>query len=147
MTLIVLFRRASRERSQGCRPTPPGSRRRWTRPDLSPVPCDISPVTNTLYPPPLILTKYTAVMQHIQTFRYYCILTTVPHMMQCLCIRVPAERPVCCCSVQRLPAPCLPVSVPRVRSCPGQTCCSPHVAAHEIHPLHCGKWCSLNPTH
>ena len=69
MRLIVLFRRASRACSPGCRPTPPGSRRRWTRPDLPPVPCDISPVTNTLYPPPLNLAKYTAVMQHIQTFR------------------------------------------------------------------------------
>ena len=69
MTLIVLSRRASRACSPGCRPTPPGSRRRWTKPDLSPVPCDISPVTNTLYPPPPNLTKYTAVMQHIQTFR------------------------------------------------------------------------------
>ena len=84
MRLIVLSRRASRECSPGCRPTPPGSRRRWTRPDLSPVPCDLSPVTNTLSPPPLNLTKYTAVMQHIQTFRYYCILTSAPHMMQCL---------------------------------------------------------------
>ena len=99
MTLIVLSRRASQACSPGCRPTPPGSRRRWTRPDLPPAPCDLSPVTNTLSPPPLNLTKYTAVMQHIQTFRYYCILTTVPHMMQCLaggqCIRAPAECPVC----------------------------------------------------
>ena len=69
MTLIVLSRRASRACSPGCRPTPPGSRRRWTRPDLSPVPCDLSPVPCALSPPPLNLTKYTAVMQHIQTFR------------------------------------------------------------------------------
>ena len=156
---MTLFRRASRACSPGCRPTPPGSRRRWTRPDLppvpcglSPVPCDLSPVTNTLSPPPLNLTKYTAVMQHIQTFRYYCILTTVPHMMQCLepvyqsTSRVPGVLLQCPKVTCTLP-PCLPVSVPRVQSCPGQTCCSRHVAAHEIHPLHCGKWCSLNPTH
>ena len=120
----------------------PGEDGRGMTSHLHPVSCDLNPVNCTLYPPPN-LTKYTAVMQHIQTFRYYCILTTAPHMMQCL--EPVYQCLVCCCSVQRLPAPCLPVSAPRVRSCPGQTCCSRHVAAHEIHPLHCGKWCGLNP--